>query len=198
MCGGLRLAASRPARHIALVAAVVGRGDIVFRLGVGNSERLSSVQDVLEWGALYRHRHCSGCDVAFRVGLWRPMTAFDTYAIVARRAGSGVGHGVDRRVAPVSLERYQHYRLRRFPGVDGGARVGFLVTCGLFLCVVAFGVAAPGAAIFILASGLQTPDRCGVCGDPAALVANALYIFGLNPFPHLDLTPFALGATGLI
>ena len=92
MCGGLRLAASRPARHIALVAAVVGRGDIVFRLGVGNSERLSSVQDVLEWGALYRHRHCSGCDVAFRIGLWRPMTAFDTYAIVACRAGSGVGH----------------------------------------------------------------------------------------------------------
>ena len=100
MCGGLRLAASRPARHIALVAAVVGRGDIVFRLGVGNSERLSSVQDVLEWGALYRHRHCSGCDVAFRIGLWRPMTAFDTYAIVACRAGSGVVHGVDRRVAP--------------------------------------------------------------------------------------------------
>ncbi len=29
-------------------------------------------------------------------------------------------------------------------------------------------------------------------------VANALYIFGLNPFPHLDLTPFAFSATGLI
>ena len=28
------------------------------------------------------------------------MTAFDTYAIVACRAGSGVGHGVGRRVAP--------------------------------------------------------------------------------------------------
>ena len=100
MYGGLRLAASRPARHIALVAAVVGRGDIVFRLGVGNSERLSSVQDVLEWGTLYLHRRCSGSDVAFRIGLWRPMTAFDTYAIVACRAGSGVVHGVDRRVAP--------------------------------------------------------------------------------------------------
>ena len=29
-------------------------------------------------------------------------------------------------------------------------------------------------------------------------VANALYIFGLNPFPHLDLTPLAFSATGLI
>ncbi len=26
----------------------------------------------------------------------------------------------------------------------------------------------------------------------------ALYIFGLNPFLHLDLTPFAFGVTGLI
>lgn len=29
-------------------------------------------------------------------------------------------------------------------------------------------------------------------------VANALYIFGLNPFPQLDLTPFAFTLTGLI
>ena len=29
-------------------------------------------------------------------------------------------------------------------------------------------------------------------------VANAIYIFGLNPFPHLDLTPLAFSATGLI
>ena len=29
-------------------------------------------------------------------------------------------------------------------------------------------------------------------------VANALYICGLNPFLHLDLTPFAFSATGLI
>ena len=73
---------------------------MVFRLGVRNSERGSRVRDVLEWGALYRPSQCSGCDVAFRIGLWRPMTAFDTYAIVACRAGSGVVHGVDRRVAP--------------------------------------------------------------------------------------------------
>ena len=89
-----------PARYIALVPAVVGRGDMVFRLGVRNSERGSRVRDVLEWGALYRHSQCSGCDVAFRIGLWRQITSFDTYGIVACRAGSGVVHGVDRRVAP--------------------------------------------------------------------------------------------------
>ena len=31
----------------------------------------------------------------------------------------------------------------------------------------------------------------------APWVANALYIFGLNPFPNLDLTPFAFALTGL-
>jgi len=34
-------------------------------------------------------------------------------------------------------------------------------------------------------------------GALAPWLGNALYIFGLNPFPHLDLTPFAFTLTGL-
>ena len=37
-----------------------------------------------------------------------------------------------------------------------------------------------------------------ILGALAPWVGNALYIFDLNPFPYLDLTPFAFTATGLI
>ena len=58
-------------------------------------------------------------------------------------------------------------------------------------------------AVYLLRTLFRSPHiyrrqfAAVVVAVTAPWVANALYIFGLSPFPHLDLTPFAFILTGL-
>ena len=100
----LCLAASRPTWHVALVPAIVGHGDLVVFLGVRNGQRLTSSQDVLDWGALYRHRHCARRLVALCLGLKRSARAANARDLAAHRTLIGVGYGVDRGFTGVLLD----------------------------------------------------------------------------------------------